>query len=34
VDPVIWLWHVIFDGTPLCRCPYSRQYRALLKQGA
>lgn len=24
----MWLWHVLFDGTPLCRCEASRRYRA------
>lgn len=19
-----WLWHALFDGTRLCRCPHSR----------
>jgi hypothetical protein len=22
-----WLWHAMFDGTPLCRCPRSRQMK-------
>lgn len=21
-----WLWHALFDGTALCRCPRSRWY--------
>jgi len=25
-DPV-WLWHALFDGTPLCRCRHSAEYR-------
>ena len=24
----VWLWHALLDGTPLCRCPHSAQYRA------
>lgn len=28
---MIWLWHVLFDGTPLCRCFHSSQYRATLR---
>jgi hypothetical protein len=26
-----WLWHVLFDGTRVCHCKHSRQYRALLR---
>jgi hypothetical protein len=22
-----WLWHAVFDGTPLCRCAHSAEYR-------
>lgn len=22
-----WMWHALFDGTRLCRCPYSRRER-------
>lgn len=25
---IVWLWHALFDGTPLCRCPASRDSRA------
>jgi hypothetical protein len=28
-DPV-WLWHALFDGTRLCRCRHSAQYRRRL----
>ncbi len=24
---IVWLWHAMFDGTPLCRCAHSREYR-------
>lgn len=24
-----WLWHVLFDGTPLCRCETSRTLRGV-----
>jgi len=23
----VWLWHALFDGTPLCRCQHSGQYK-------
>lgn len=23
----IWLWHALFDGTPICRCIRSRELR-------
>lgn len=23
----IWLWHAMFDGTPLCNCDHSKEYR-------
>lgn len=26
---MIWLWHVLFDGTRVCRCVHSQQYRAV-----
>lgn len=22
-----WLWHALFDGTWLCRCEHSKQYK-------
>lgn len=25
----VWLWHALFDGTPLCRCAHSRDYREI-----
>ena len=27
LDPV-WLWHALFDGTPVCRCAHSAEYRS------
>lgn len=27
---MIWLWHVLFDGTWLCRCEHSHRYREYL----
>lgn len=27
--PPVWLWHALFDGTPLCRCEHSAQYREI-----
>jgi hypothetical protein len=24
---LIWLWHALFDGTRICRCPHSTEYR-------
>ena len=26
---LVWLWHALFDGTPLCRCAHSAEYRAV-----
>jgi hypothetical protein len=26
-NDLVWFWHVIFDGTPLCRCVHSEQIR-------
>lgn len=23
----VWLWHALSDGTPLCRCGHSAEYR-------
>lgn len=23
----VWLWHALFDGTRLCRCLHSAEYR-------
>lgn len=23
----VWLWHALFDGTRLCRCHHSAEYR-------
>jgi hypothetical protein len=28
----VWLWHALFDGTPLCRCPHSAEYRGALRR--
>jgi hypothetical protein len=25
--PPVWLWHALFDGTWLCRCEHSAEYR-------
>lgn len=25
---MVWLWHVLFDGTRVCRCFHSRSIRA------
>ena len=27
--PHFWLWHVMFDGTRLCRCWHSKEMKAL-----
>lgn len=27
----VWLWHVLFDGTPLCRCAHSADYRKAVR---
>jgi hypothetical protein len=24
----VWLWHALADGSPLCRCAHSAEYRA------
>jgi hypothetical protein len=31
LDPV-WLWHALFDGTRLCRCPHSTWIREIGRQ--
>lgn len=23
----VWLWHAMFDGTRLCNCEHSKEYR-------
>lgn len=23
----VWLWHAMFDGTWLCRCKHSQEYK-------
>lgn len=28
----IWLWHAMFDGTVLCRCKHSEEYRRYAKR--
>lgn len=28
----VWLWHALFDGTPLCRCGHSGEYRDALRE--
>lgn len=25
----VWLWHTFFDGTRLCRCDHSAEYRRI-----
>lgn len=29
---VIWLWHALFDGTPLCNCQHSKGYKAIRRR--
>jgi hypothetical protein len=29
---LVWLWHATFDGTSLCRCNHSAQYRESLRK--
>jgi len=24
----VWLWHALFDGTWMCRCEHSKQYKS------
>jgi hypothetical protein len=26
---LVWAWHMAFDGTRICRCKHSREYRML-----
>lgn len=29
---IVFVWHALFDGTWLCRCPHSREYKQLRKR--
>lgn len=30
----VWMWHALFDGTPVCRCARSREFRELMHREA